>query len=66
MKRVAFKDWQVGKRYFVKCGIWQGNLIYCGLQGLKRYPLFTYGTLETWKENINIHAAKSNIKCYEL
>lgn len=66
MKKVQFKDWQIGKRYFVKSGIWQGNLIYCGLQGKKMYPLFTFGNLDTWKENFNIHAAKSNISCYEI
>lgn len=70
MKRVQFKDLEVGKRYFVKCGIWQGNMMYCGLRsgwGSKiAKPFFTFGTLETWKENFNIHSAKSNIKVYEL
>lgn len=66
MKKVQFKDWEIGKRYFVKCGIWQGDLIYCGLQLKKMQPLFTFGTLETWRESFNISAAKSNIKCYEL
>lgn len=64
MKKVNFKDWEVGKRYFIKCGIWQGNLIYCGLSG-KKY-IFTFGTLDTWKDSFNICAAKSNIKCYEM
>ena len=68
MKRVQFKDWEIGKCYFVKSGIWQGNLIYCGLQakGKKVMPLFTFGTLDTWKVSMNIHTAKSNINCYEI
>lgn len=73
MKRVRFEDIEIGKRYIVKAGIWQlRNAMYVGLipiiqcNGKYKYnPLFTCGDLDTWKENINIHTSKSNIKIYE-
>lgn len=67
-KRIKFEDLVIGKEYFVECGIWQANVIYCGLkkQGKRMLPYFTFGKcVEDWKNNFGIHSAKSNLKIYE-
>ncbi len=69
MKRVKFDDVVIGKEYFVKCGVWQARVLYVGmiLRGNVPCPLFTFGCcIDDWKNNFNIHSAKSNIKVYEL
>ena len=71
MKRVKFEELEIGREYFVKCGIWQSVVTYVGMISRGRSnvacPLFTFGpSIDEWQDNINIHSAKSNIKVYEL
>jgi len=59
----------VGQKYFVKCGIWQGNVLYCGqaLNGRRLKYLFTFGpTVESWKDNMNLFSVKTNLKVYRI
>ena len=60
---------EVGKRYFVQLGIWQGNVLYCGecLDGKRKKLRFTFGsTVESWKDNMNLVGSKSNFKVFVI
>ena len=61
---------EVGKKYRVYCGVWSGDLIYCGTVTISAHHieyLFTYGkTVEDWHNSFNICACKSKIKVFEI
>lgn len=60
-----FNSLIIGKHYYVSCGIWSGKMIYCGHVHNKRQYTFTFGdTVESWKNNFNICACKSNLEVY--
>lgn len=68
MKKVTFDDLVVGQKYYVECGMWSGNTVFCGsfLDGKRTKYRFTFGTLENWLNQWNIVSCKSNLKVYEL
>ncbi len=68
MRRIYnFNDLKIGDFYKVKCGIWELNyVVYCGhVHSSKKYT-FTCGTTpDSWVDNFNIVASKSNLKVYK-
>lgn len=61
-----FENLEIGKKYFVVCGIWCANAIYCGHVINKKEYTFTFGnSVNEWKNNFNISSCKSNIEVFE-
>ena len=67
MKKVKFDSLEVGKKYFTKCGIWQGITTYVGSEivGKRVYYRFTFGNVDNWRKQFGHFCTKSNIKVYE-
>ena len=65
-KRVT--DWEIGKKYFVVCGIWRGNVTYVGeiRQGNRIKHEFVFGNLDEYEKQFSIVSAKSNLRVYEV
>lgn len=67
LKKVNFDNLEVGKTYFVRCGIWQGITTYVGpcVVGKRIKYRFTYGSVDNWKNQFGHLETKSGIKVYE-
>lgn len=65
MKRAT--TWEIGKKYYVICGIWRGRVAYVGevRTGNRIKHEFTFGSLENCDEQFSIVSAKSNLRVYE-
>lgn len=65
--RVKIEDLEIGKEYYVECGIWQtlATFVCFETKGNRTYLRFTIGELENWKNQFGLHATKSNFKVYE-
>ena len=68
MKKAAFDNLEVGKKYFTICGIWQGTTTYVGCEkvGKRIKYRFTYGQVDNWENQFGHFCSKSNIKVYEM
>lgn len=66
MKRIYdFESLVIGEKYFVKSGIWSGNVTYCGQVAEPNKYVFCFGDdAESWRTRFNITACKSNLKVY--
>lgn len=61
------KEWVIGRKYYVVCGIWRGHVVYVGtvLEGNRIKHEFTFGSLENRDSQFSIVSAKSNLRVYE-
>lgn len=60
---------EVGRMYFVKCGIWQGYFLFCGCDQVKKriYYRFSVGqNVEDWVHSFNIYTLKRRIQVFQL
>lgn len=61
-----------GKKYHVECGIWRGDLPFCGTKqrGKRTIYKFVFGEYEDYLKDpdkmVYIVAVKSKLKVYEL
>lgn len=64
-KRVT--EWEIGKKYYIECGIWRGHVVYVGevRVGNRIKHEFTFGSLESRESQFSIVSAKSNLRVYE-
>lgn len=61
------KEWTIGRKYYVVCGIWRGHVTYVGTirEGNRIKHEFTFGSLESRNSQFSIVSAKSNLRVYE-
>ena len=66
--RVPSYAWEVGKAYYVECGIWKGRVEYVGAFpiGKRIKHIFTFGDSANWKNQFNLIDTKSHFKVYEF
>lgn len=67
--RITVDNLVIGKKYLIDQGFWgKCKLLYCGTvkEGKRTKYRFTYGpTVESWVNNFNFVATKSNFKILE-
>lgn len=67
-KRVPSYAWEVGRVYYVECGIWKGRVEYVGALpvGKRIKHIFTFGSSVNWESQFNLIDTKSHFKVYEV
>ena len=61
------KEWTIGQKYYVVCGMWRGFVTYVGTvrEGNRIKHEFVFGNREEYDSQFSIVSAKSNLKVYE-
>lgn len=68
LKKIDVSQLVAGRRYFVECGIWSGNVAFVRSEKSKSrtYYRFTFAdNVDNWLNDFGIIGTKSNLKIFE-